>query len=72
MMQNVTLLIYLLILSLGISIAIFARLKPNEVAPFSSVLNQILSNRTSRFVLTFIWWWIGWHFMGSPWPVKMR
>jgi len=71
MIQNLTLWIYLLILSVGIGVSIFARLKPNEVTPFSSVLNQILSNRTSRFVLTFIWWWIGWHFIGSPWSVKM-
>jgi len=69
MIHNLTIYIYSCIIILGLGISVFAKLNPNTIAPFSSVLNQILSNRTSRFVLTFVWWWIGWHFMGSPWPI---
>jgi len=70
-MEDILISIYAAILATTVGVSIFAKLRPEIIAPFSTVMNHILNNRKTRFALAFSWWWIGWHFMGSPWPVKM-
>ncbi|CAB4872446.1 unannotated protein [freshwater metagenome] len=70
-MEHVCIGIYVLIMATAVGVLILAKFRPQIIAPFSVVMNHVLGNKTNRFALTFFWWWIGWHFMGSPWPVKM-
>ncbi|CAB4934691.1 unannotated protein [freshwater metagenome] len=68
-MEHISIGIYALIIATAVGVSILAKFRPQTIAPFSNVMNHVLSNKTNRFALTFFWWWIGWHFVGSPWPV---
>lgn len=47
---------------------ILARLRPDFVAPFGLLMRRMAERKTHRIAVLAIWWWIGWHFFGQPFP----
>jgi len=52
----------------ALAVWIASRTVPEKIAPLGSLLQKMLERRTNRIALLGIWWWIGWHFVGQPWP----
>ncbi len=52
----------------ALSVWIASRTVPEKITPLGSLLQKMLERRTNRIALLGIWWWIGWHFIGQPWP----
>ena len=57
--------IYILILMSAAYLAFYSIRNPQRVAPPRLVFNYVLAHQVSRFALLVIWWWLGWHFLGS-------
>jgi hypothetical protein len=60
---------YIVILAAALIFNLYADMHPERFAPFRSLFNYIVSLRVSRFALLVIWWWLGWHFLGSLQPL---
>jgi len=56
---------YLLIVISMVVLEIYARRKPDEIAPLSDMLAEAMASRTVRIGLIAAWWWFGWHFFFS-------
>lgn len=41
----------------------YSHVRPQQIAPFSWLMDAALQSRVSRFSLIMIWLWIGWHFL---------
>ena len=52
----------------ALSVWIASRTVPEKFTPLGPLLQKMLERRTNRIALLGIWWWIGWHFIGQPWP----
>lgn len=61
--------IYLGILAIAIAVQMYSTENPSTIAPFRMLFNFVVSHRVSRFALLVIWWWLGWHFLGSLQPI---
>jgi len=57
---------YLLLLLAALSTWCWARIKPSTIASFGVLIRYLMQWRTNRIALIAIWWWLGWHFLGSP------
>jgi TM2 domain-containing membrane protein YozV len=60
---------YLVAIIVGLIISGFARLYPGRIVRLGAIFNLGLSREVTRFAFVFIWWWIGWHFLGSLKPI---
>ena len=58
--------IYAAFLLIAALFALNSHFRPDRFAPFSAIARLALAHRTTRFTLMIIWWWLGWHFFGSP------
>jgi len=45
---------------------LFARWRPNRVAPLTDMLDHVMRLRTTRVGIIAAWWWFGWHFLFAP------
>jgi hypothetical protein len=45
---------------------LFARWRPNRVAPLADMLDHVMRLRTTRVGIIAAWWWFGWHFLFAP------
>lgn len=54
---------YLLIVIGAIVTEIYARSRPQHIAPLDGMLGKIMRSRTARISLIAAWWWFGWHFV---------
>ncbi|MEN9325143.1 MAG: hypothetical protein RL414_897 [Actinomycetota bacterium] len=61
---------YILVLIAGLILFSYSHRHPHKVAPFRALLNFVLAHRVSRLAILCIWWWLGWHFLGSPEVIK--
>lgn len=59
---------YVALLIAGVVAWAIARRKPLSVAPFGVLLRRMMASRVNRISIFAIWWWIGWHFFGQPFP----
>lgn len=57
---------YLLLLLAAFLIWCSARIRPSKIAPLGRLIRYLMQWRTNRIALIAIWWWLGWHFLGSP------
>lgn len=55
--------LYLLCVLAGFGLAIYGRLRPNQIASPDTLLRYILRHRITRISLFVVWWWTGWHFL---------
>ncbi|KFF60515.1 hypothetical protein JF66_03950 [Cryobacterium sp. MLB-32] len=56
---------YLVIVTAMLVLELYARRKPDDVAPLSDMLADAMASRTIRIGLISAWWWFGWHFFFS-------
>jgi hypothetical protein len=61
--------VYMIILATALGISFYSSENPGKIAPFRALFNFVLAHRVSRFAILVIWWWIGWHFLGSSQPL---
>jgi hypothetical protein len=61
--------VYIAIVIVAVSVVMYSAENPEKIAPFRALFNYVISHRVSRFALLVIWWWLGWHFLGSLQPV---
>jgi len=47
---------------------IISHIAPSRVAPLGTMLRRMMTSHTNRIAILAIWWWIGWHFFGQPFP----
>lgn len=47
---------------------IVSRVRPLQVAPFGHLLARLMNSRVHRIGIFAVWWWLGWHFFGQPFP----
>ncbi|HEY3292338.1 MAG TPA: DUF6186 family protein [Candidatus Nanopelagicaceae bacterium] len=59
---------YVALLLAGVIAWAIARRRPLVIAPFGVLLRQMLASRVNRISVFAIWWWVGWHFFGQPFP----
>jgi len=59
---------YLALAAASFVIWIISRIRPFDVAPFGQLLRRMMINRVNRIAIFAIWWWLGWHFFGQPFP----
>jgi hypothetical protein len=57
---------YFVLVLLGIIIWEYSRMNPSRIAPFGELIRHLMQKRMNRIALIAIWWWLGWHFIGSP------
>jgi hypothetical protein len=62
--------VYLLIALIALSTYFYSSRVPEKIAPFRALFNFVICHRVSRFAILVIWWWIGWHFLGSLQPIS--
>ncbi len=55
--------LYLLCVLFGFGLALYGRLKPEQIASLDDLLHHILRHRITRISLFVLWWWTGWHFL---------
>ncbi len=60
---------YLIGAVIGLLINAYARRFPVKIAPIGELFRFANTHRITRFAFVFIWWWLGWHFMGSLKPI---
>ena len=60
---------YVVAIIFGIALNSDARLRPKKLLRIEALFDVGLSHLTTRFALVFIWWWLGWHFLGSLQPI---
>ena len=63
MTRDVTIAGYLTIVVLMLALEVYARQRPDQVAPLDDVLAQVMTSRTIRVGVIAAWWWFGWHFL---------
>lgn len=68
MSADVFMLSYLLLAFAALATWVYSRLRPLRVAPFGQLLRHMMINRVNRIAVFAIWWWVGWHFFGQPFP----
>jgi hypothetical protein len=61
--RAVTIAGYLTIVALMVAVEMYARRKPDRVAPLDDMLAQVTTSRTIRVGIIAAWWWFGWHFL---------
>ena len=54
---------YLIFILIGLSLGAIGRLRPDKLAPFGLLVENIMQHRITRIALFMVWWWLGWHFM---------
>lgn len=59
---------YLVLLLASVVTWIASRTRPNQVAPLGHLLARLMNSRVNRIAILAIWWWLGWHFVGQPFP----
>lgn len=45
---------------------LYARRKPETLAPIGDMLEHVMKSRTVRIGIIAAWWWFGWHFLFAP------
>jgi hypothetical protein len=58
--------IYLVLVLIAVAFAIYSDLKDRYFASALEVFSAVVTHKTTRFALLIVWWWLGWHFLGSP------
>ncbi|MHB1172640.1 MAG: DUF6186 family protein [Lacisediminihabitans sp.] len=66
MMRDITIAGYIVLVGSMISLELYARRKPDRVAPLDDMLAQVMAARTVRVGMIAAWWWFGWHFLFGP------
>lgn len=52
-------------------LAWYGRRAPERVAPFGSLLDDVMASRAVRITMIVFWWWLGWHFFAAvPLPAS--
>jgi Family of unknown function (DUF6186) len=57
---------YFLIFVVAVIVTEFSHRNPEKIAPFLRVADYSIRKRVTRTALLLVWWWLGWHFLGSP------
>ncbi|MEY4397369.1 MAG: hypothetical protein RLZZ40_1125 [Actinomycetota bacterium] len=57
---------YFTLLGAMVMLNVFARRRPDTVAPIGDMLERIMTSRTTRIGIIAAWWWFGWHFIFAP------
>lgn len=65
MNYTVTVIGYLVLVSLGFTLWAFSKFKPDAVAPLAKLIDRMMSRRRTRLAVVAIWWWLGWHFLAN-------
>ena len=60
---------YVVVFAIACGIYLYSENHPKKIAPFRSLFNYVVGHKVSRLALLVIWWWVGWHFMGSLQPL---
>ena len=60
---------YLVAAVVGLLINVYAKRSPMKISPIGQLFSFANTHRVSRFAFVFIWWWLGWHFLGSLQPI---
>ena len=63
MTRDLTIAGYLTIVALMLALEVYARRKPDRVAPLGDMLAELMASRTIRLGIIAAWWWFGWHFL---------
>lgn len=60
---------YVIAFFVGLGITEIARRKPTKISRLGEIFEIGLTHQVTRFAFVFIWWWLGWHFLGSLQPI---
>ncbi len=47
---------------------VISQIRPLAIAPFGHLLRRMMNTRVNRIAIFAVWWWVGWHFFGQPFP----
>jgi hypothetical protein len=59
---------YLALALASVAFWVVSRVRPLQVVPFGQLLSRLMKIRVNRIAIFAIWWWLGWHFFGQPFP----
>lgn len=57
---------YWVIVCAALGVELYARRRPDSVAPLFDMLDYVMRTRMARIGLLAAWWWFGWHFLVGP------
>lgn len=63
MTRLVTILGYLLLLAVGMTLIAIPYRRPDLLAPAGQMLDEVMAERAARITILVFWWWLGWHFL---------
>lgn len=63
MMRVVTIAVFVVLVFAMLLLAAIGRVRPSLVAPVSTLLDRVLTERAARVAVILFWWWLAWHFL---------
>jgi hypothetical protein len=60
--MTLTLAGYASVITLAFALWGYSKIRPNQVAPFGTLVTRLMQRRRNRLAVLAIWWWLGWHF----------
>ncbi|MEI9906690.1 MAG: DUF6186 family protein [Actinomycetota bacterium] len=67
-MRTFSLSIYGALTIFGFGTWLASKFLPAKFAPLNELFGRAFESRSNRIAILIIWWWFGWHFLGTPWP----
>ena len=56
---------FVILAALAAALVIGPTVKPSAMATNRELLQSLFSARVTRVACVVVWWWLGWHFLGT-------